>query len=196
MLAQVARSGPGSNSGGNSSAFDLKAAVQQYITGLPDGFLGIGPADALKAMQADPKPYLVDLRDAKDFGDGGFIAGAVNIPLPTLTKSLDKLPAKDSFILFYCGIGHRGSMALMTLRMLGYTNVKSISGGFTGWKNNKLPVATGTPPAATSTGAKAPEYNPDLFAVLDKFISGLPGDYYGIAPAAALKASRIRPSRL
>ena len=176
-----------------AAAFDLKAAVKDYITNLPANFDGISPTDALKAMQADPKPYLVDLRDPKEFADGGFIAGAVNIPLPTLTKSLDKLPAQDSPILVYCGVGHRGGMALVTLRLLGYTKVQSIFGGFTAWKNAKLPVATGAPAAATSTGAKAPTYNPDLFTALDKFISGVPSDYYAVSPAAALKSLQESP---
>jgi len=174
------------------SAFDIKAAVQDYLTKLPADFYGIKPADVLQAMSTDPKPYLVDIRDAKDFGDGGFVAGAVNIPLPALTQSLDKLPAKDQAIIVYCGIGHRGGIALMTLRMLGYTNVKSMFGGFTAWKNAKLPVATGTPPAATSFG-KSPEVNPDLFAMLDKFVTSLPAGYLGIPPADALKASQTDP---
>ena len=117
----------------------------------------------------------------------------MNIPLPTLTQSLDKLPDKDSAIIVYCGIGHRGGMALMTLRLLGYTNVKSISGGFTNWKAAKLPVAQGTPSAATATGAKPPAYDPDLFAVLDKFITSLPADYYGAPPAVALKSLGADP---
>lgn len=173
--------------------FDLKAVLTNYTSTLPNGFAGIGPADALKALQADPKPYLVDLRDEKDFKDGGFIDGAVNIPLPMLTQSLDKLPAQDSPIIVYCGIGHRGGMALVTLQLLGYTNVKSISGGFTNWKGLKLPTATGIPPAATVTGVKVPTYEPELFKVLDAFITALPSDYYVIAPPAALKSFQDTP---
>ncbi len=196
MLAMVS-AGPSiaQNPTATPEAFDLKAAVQNYVTNLPADFYGIKPEDVLKAMSVDPKPYLVDIRDAKDFGDGGYIAGAVNIPLPTLTQSLDKLPAKDQLIIVYCGIGHRGGMALMTLRLLGYTNVKSVFGGFTAWKNAKLPVTSGTPPAAVSLG-KAPDVNPDLFAILDKYITSLPAGYFGIAPADALKATLSDPKPL
>ena len=177
----------------DAAKFDIKVVIEQYLTTLPNGFAGIGPADALKAMQTDPKPYVVDLRDEKDFKDGGFIEGAVNIPLPTLTQSLDKLPAFDAPIIVYCGIGHRGGMALVTLQLLGYTNVKSVSGGFANWNAAKLPVVKGTPPAATVTGAEVPNFDPELFAVLDAFISNLPSDYYVVAPSAALMSFQETP---
>jgi rhodanese-related sulfurtransferase len=173
--------------------FDLNAVVKAWVTQIPDGFYGVAPTDALKALSATPKPFLVDLRDAKDFGDGGFIDGAVNIPLPTLTKNLDKLPAKDQAIIVYCGIGHRGGIALVTLRLLGYTNVRSISGGFTNWKAASLPVAKGTPEVASKPSGAKVEVDPDMFAVLDKFITALPADYYGIPPADALKALSADP---
>ena len=110
------------------AAFDVKPALEKYIAGLPDGFSGIAPA-ALKDQLAAAKPFLLDVREAKELTDNGFIEGAVNIPIRTLAKNLDKLPAKDQPIIVYCAIGHRGGLALMTLQLLGYTNVKSLSGG-------------------------------------------------------------------
>ncbi|MEO7705595.1 MAG: rhodanese-like domain-containing protein [Thermoflexales bacterium] len=40
-------------------------------------------------------------------------------------------------MIVYCGIGHRGGIVLESLTLLGYTNVKSISGGFTAWNQGK-----------------------------------------------------------
>ncbi len=169
------------------TAFDIKPVLEKYITNLPDNFFGIKPEDALKALAGDPKPFLVDVRETKEFGDGGFIAGAVSIPLRSLTQSLDKLPAQDKPIIVYCGVGHRGSMALMTLRLLGYTDVKSIFGGLNAWKAASLPVAKGAPEAPASAG-KAPKVDPALLAVLDKYITTLPDDFYAVAPTAVLKS--------
>src|SRR5689334_18657198 len=61
-------------------AFDLKTVLGKFVSTMPDGFWGMTPADALKALNGDKKPFLIDVRDTKDFGDGGFIKGAVNIP--------------------------------------------------------------------------------------------------------------------
>jgi rhodanese-related sulfurtransferase len=192
-LPRTAQAQSAATPAATAATFDLKATVKAWVAQIPDGFYGVTPADALKALSADPKPFLVDLRDAKDFGDGGFIEGAVNIPLPTLTKNLDKLPAKDQPIIVYCGIGHRGGMALVTLRLLGYTNVKSIFSGFSNWKAANLPVAKGTPEVASKPSSAKVEVDPDMFAVLDKYITGLPADYYGIPPADALKALSADP---
>ncbi len=162
-----------------ATAFDLKAVLDKYFTALPDGFGGIAP-DKLKEQMDVAKPFLVDIREAKEVADNGFIEGSINIPSRTLIKNLDKLPAKDQAIVVICGSGHRSALGMEALQLLGYTNVKSMSGGFTAWKNAKLPVATGTPTAPVA--GKAPEADKNLVAALDKYFSALPDGYYGIAP--------------
>ena len=89
------------------------------------------------------KPFVLDVRETKEIADNGYIAGSVNIPLRTLTKNLDKLPKdKAAPIITYCAVGYRGAIAMEALQLLGYTNVKSISGGFNAWKAANLPVVT------------------------------------------------------
>jgi rhodanese-related sulfurtransferase len=165
-----------------AAMLDLNAVMSKYISSLPDGFGGIAPA-ALKDQMAAAKPYLLDVREVSETTTNGYIGGGVIIPIRTLAKNLDKLPAKDQPIVIYCASGHRGSLALETLQLLGYTNVKSLSGGFNAWKAANLPVATGTEPSATAMG-KAPDVDKDLFAVLDKYLGSLPDGFSGIAPAA------------
>jgi rhodanese-related sulfurtransferase len=81
------------------------------------------------------------LREVSEITANGKIEGSVNIPVRTLIKSLDKLPAdKAAPILFYCQSGHRGMFSLMALQMLGYTNVKNITGGLNAWKAANLPT--------------------------------------------------------
>ncbi len=162
-------------------AFDIKPVLDKYTSNLPDGFGTIAPA-ALKDQLAAAKPFLLDVREASELTTNGFIEGSVNIPIRTLTKNLDKLPAKDQPIVTLCAIGHRGAMAMETLQLLGYTNVKSLAGGFTAWKAANLPVATGTP--AAPVAGKAPDVDKDLFAALDKYITNLPDGFGTIAPAA------------
>ena len=120
-------------------ALDLAQVLDTYLAGLPDGFGGIKP-DALKEQMAAAAPFLVDVREPKELTDNGYIEGAINLPIRTLTQNLDKLPAKDAAIVVYCAVGHRGALALETLQLLGYTNVKSLSGGFNAWKAANLPV--------------------------------------------------------
>ena len=165
------------------AAFDIKPMLDKYITGLPDGFGTITPA-ALKDQLAAAKPFLLDVREVSEVASNGYIDGAVNIPIRTLAKNLDKLPAKDQPIVTYCAIGHRGAMAMETLQLLGYTNVKSIAGGFNAWKAANLPVATGAPAAPTAGGT--PTVDKDALAALDKYLTNLP-DGFGTITSTALK---------
>lgn len=169
-------------------AFDIELVLVDYIQTLPEGFYGIKPEAALKELSGAEKPFLIDVRDVKDVADGGYIAGAVLIPIRTLTQNLDKLPAQDQPILVYCGIGHRGGIATEVLHLLGYTNVRSISGGFAAWKTASLPVTAGMPAAPVVSDAAEPEFAAEMFAVVDEFLMTMPDDFYATAPAAALKS--------
>ncbi len=120
---------------------DLLAALDKWFSALPDGWNAIS-VTALNDQLAAAKPFQLELRETSEVSSNGSIAGSVNIPMRTLIKNLDKLPAdKTAPIITECGSGHRSSMAMMALGLLGYTNVKSMAGGFTAWKNANLPVA-------------------------------------------------------
>jgi rhodanese-related sulfurtransferase len=164
---------------------DFKAVLDKYVAGLPDGFGGVAPATLAKEIQDGKKPFLLDVREAKELTDNGFIEGAVNIPIRTLAQNLDKLPAKDQPIVVYCGVGHRGGIAMEALQLLGYANVRSISGGFNAWKAANLAIVTGTPTAPTA--GKAPDVDKNLLAALDKYLSSLPDGFGGVAPASLAK---------
>ncbi len=59
--------------------------------------------------EAPDSLYLVDVRDASEFATGTF-KGAVNIPINSLEKQIDKLPS-DKPIIFFCGAAGRGGEA-------------------------------------------------------------------------------------
>jgi rhodanese-related sulfurtransferase len=176
-----------------AATFDIQPILVDYLQNLPDGFNGVKPENALKELTGDAKPFLIDVRDEKEIADGGYIAGAVVIPIRTLTQSLDMLPAQDQPILVYCGVGHRGAVAVEVLNLLGYTNVRSIFGGFNGWKAAGLPVETGVPAAPVVSDAAAPEFDAALFDAVDLFVTTMPDGFYGVAPAAALKNLSANP---
>ena len=118
----------------------LGATLDKYLTALPAGFGGIAPA-ALNDHIAAAKPFIVDVREASEGQTSGVIEGSVNIPIRTLVSSLGKLPTdKSGAIVTYCAVGHRGAIGMMTLQMLGYTNVKNLVGGFTAWTAANFPV--------------------------------------------------------
>ncbi|WP_337868422.1 rhodanese-like domain-containing protein [Meiothermus sp.] len=122
-------------SSANFSAITVRE-MGTFLSTLPTDFYGVQTA-AAKAQIDAIKPFLLDVREASEYKEG-FIAGAVNIPIRELPAKLASLP-KDKPILIYCGIGHRGALAVPFLRGQGY-NVKSIMGGYKGWVAANLPV--------------------------------------------------------
>ena len=107
----------------------------------PDDSWGMPATSLARAMAGDAKPFLIDVRTPQEAKEAGYIEGSVDIPMRDLAKSLDKLPAnKNAPIVAYCAVGQRGALAMTALRLLGYTNVNSLSGGLNGWIKANLPV--------------------------------------------------------
>ena len=93
-----------------------------------------------------PVPFLgenifaLHVREPDEF-NAGHIEGAVNIPIRTLARSLDKLPTDKSMpIAVVCKSGIRAAYATMTLKLLGYPNVKDVVGGMLAWGKDSLPT--------------------------------------------------------
>lgn len=164
-------------------AFDIKPVLDKYFTALPDGYYNVAPAAANDQMKAT-KTFLLDVREVSEITSNGYIEGEANIPIRTLIKNLDKLPAdKTAPVIVTCGSGVRSPMAMEALQLLGYTNVKNLQGGFNAWKAANLPIKTGDQPAAPMAGT-APTIDKDLVAALDKWFTALPDGYNNVAPAA------------
>jgi rhodanese-related sulfurtransferase len=149
----------------------LFTALDESMSTLPDGFLGT-KADKVKEMLASATPpTVIDLRTTAERESGGYIADSINIPVEQLFTSLDKLPAKDAAIILYCGSGQRGSLSIEGLRLLGYTNVLNMGGGFGAWK----------------AAGFAYEGAVNWTTVWTDFLTNLPADYYTVK-ADMLKA--------
>lgn len=142
------------------------------------GFGSVGAAK-LNEELADKAPFLLDVRETAEVEKDGYIEGAVNIPVRDLLNNLDKLPGLNDPIVVYCASGHRGGYTLMTLKMLGYTNVRNLGGGLNAWKKAELPVASGAPAAAEAVSTPVVE-NEALFSTLNGFFTAMPDSFYSI----------------
>ena len=145
----------------------------------PDkGYLNVKPATLAEEL-AGTAPFVLDVREVSEIEAAGYIEGAVHIPVRDLMKNLDKLPGLDEPIVVTCASGHRGGFVLVALKMMGYTNVRNLSGGMGGWIKAELPVVTGVPaaPAAISTAIIE---NQQLWTDLDNWFSNIPEGFYSI----------------
>lgn len=102
-------------------------------------------ATALKPTEVaqvaeNEKVTLVDVRESDEWRRG-HLPNAVHVPRGYLEMQAEsKVPDKDAPIIVYCAGGNRSAFASETLKQMGYTNVRHMSGGFTGWKDAGLKV--------------------------------------------------------
>jgi len=83
---------------------------------------------------------LIDVREDNEFADG-HAAGAEHIGRGVIERDIVRLhPAKDEELVLYCGGGYRSALAAENLQKMGYTNVFSMRGGWTAWKEAGAPT--------------------------------------------------------
>ncbi|NQZ56179.1 MAG: sulfurtransferase [Lentisphaeraceae bacterium] len=77
---------------------------------------------------------MVDVREAHEWNNG-FISGAEHIGKGVMERDAEKtLTDKNEEIILYCGGGFRSALVADNLQKMGYINVLSMDGGFSGWK--------------------------------------------------------------
>jgi rhodanese-related sulfurtransferase len=152
--------------------FNLARRINTYLTTeLPPAWGNVSVEDLNLELLENP-PFLVDVRTPEEWDADGYIEGATFVSVKTIAQNLDKLPADlDTPIVVYCKAGTRGAVAMITLQVMGYTNVRNLSGGITAWKDAGYPVGE-TPFAEMEFESPGgPEVNADLVAALDVFLN-------------------------
>lgn len=92
----------------------------------------ISPAEAKKALDADPTIILLDVRTPQEYRDG-HIPNSILLPDYQLDeKAAELLPAKEAKIFVYCHSGRRSKVAVQQLIENGYQNVYDL-GGIINW---------------------------------------------------------------
>jgi sulfur-carrier protein adenylyltransferase/sulfurtransferase len=84
---------------------------------------------------------VVDVREQHEFEEA-HLPGAVHVPRAYLESRIEgSAPDKDAHVVLYCASGQRSALAAKTLGDdLGYSNVESMTGGITLWKDRGFEV--------------------------------------------------------
>jgi rhodanese-related sulfurtransferase len=166
---------------------DMKPFVRELLANMPADWDLIAGRDVAQA-----KPFIVDVRQPEEYSQG-FIQGAVNIPLGELAHSLQALPAMDKDIVLVCNSGHRSTIGMAVLQLLGYKKAKSLIGGMLAWQAAKLPIVTA--PVAKRLEGPTPKVNADMAATLDYYLWGLQQyDWWRISPADLTEDRKLKSS--
>ncbi|MGI8781816.1 MAG: molybdopterin-synthase adenylyltransferase MoeB [Solirubrobacteraceae bacterium] len=84
---------------------------------------------------------LIDVRESEEW-DRGHIPGAVHVPRGYLESRVETAVSdRDAPVVLYCASGQRSALAAHTLsELLGYADVRSMTGGITLWKDRGYKV--------------------------------------------------------
>ena len=98
-------------------------------------------AEVAKDAAGGKLPYvLLDVREPNEH-DAGIIPGATPLPRGLIEITIGKMIHDENApIVCYCGGGTRSLFAGQQLTRMGFTNVKSMAGGFKAWTMAGNPV--------------------------------------------------------
>jgi len=97
-------------------------------------------ADVKQRLDSGEKFHLVDVREESEYA-AGHLPGAKHIGKGVIERDIEKkIPEPAQPIVLYCGGGFRSVLAADALQKMGYTNVISMDGGWSGWKEAGHPT--------------------------------------------------------
>jgi rhodanese-related sulfurtransferase len=80
--------------------------------------------------------FLIDVRESEEF-QAGHLPGAIHMSRGMLEFKLAanlQLQSRDLRITLYCKTSGRAALCALSLKEMGYVNVRSIAGGFDAWQ--------------------------------------------------------------
>jgi len=91
-------------------------------------------------LDAGEKFTLVDVREDSEWARG-HLPGAIHLGKGIIERDIENaVPGKATPLVLYCGGGYRSALAADNLQKMGYTEVKSMDGGWRGWTDAGFPT--------------------------------------------------------
>jgi phage shock protein E len=112
---------------------------QELVTEAKKNIKEISPTDAVHEVGCGAAT-LIDVRSKEDW-NAGHVRGAKHLERGEIEVEIEEqVPDLDQRIICYCGGGSRSALVAESLQKMGYRNVRSMSGGFRGWRAAGLPT--------------------------------------------------------
>ena len=83
---------------------------------------------------------LIDVREDSEW-EAGHARGALHLGRGVIERDIvQTIPDKGVELILYCGGGYRSALAADSLQKMGYTNVRSMAGGWAAWEEAGAPI--------------------------------------------------------
>ncbi len=97
-------------------------------------------ADVKQRLDAGETLNLIDVREESEYAKG-HVPGATHLGKGVIERDIEKtFPDAATEIVLYCGGGFRSVLAADNIQKMGYRNVISMDGGWSGWTAANNPV--------------------------------------------------------
>ena len=118
------------------------ATYRELLAQVKDEIHEVTASDVLERLGDADRPLLLDVREQDEWQEG-HLPGAIHVERGNLESRVEAvIPDRTREIVVYCAAGARSAFAAKSLTELGYTNVSSMSSGFTDWKRNGYAFTT------------------------------------------------------
>jgi len=99
--------------------------------------------DVKRRLDAGERFHLVDVREQDEWARGR-LPNATHLSKGIIERDVETaIPDRAADIVLYCGGGYRSALAADNLRLMGYTNVQSMDGGWREWTEAGYPTTRG-----------------------------------------------------
>ncbi|HLL71957.1 MAG TPA: rhodanese-like domain-containing protein [Pyrinomonadaceae bacterium] len=118
------------------------AAYERLVADAKTRIRELNVQQTLEHLDANPEARLIDVREDHEW-QAGHAARAEHLGRGIIERDIEGvIPDKQTELILYCGGGYRSALACDNLQRLGYTNVYSMDGGWTAWKDSGAPTTT------------------------------------------------------
>jgi rhodanese-related sulfurtransferase len=96
--------------------------------------------DVMTRFENNEPFHLIDVREDGEWA-AGHLPHAIHLGKGVIERDIERaIPDTAAPIVLYCGGGYRSALAAKNLQDMGYTNVISMDGGFSGWRSAGYPL--------------------------------------------------------
>lgn len=111
----------------HSEAFE--SLVHDALTRIPE----VSAEEISEKLKSGDDFELIDTRETHEF-EAGHLPKSRHLSKGVIERDIDKsVPDPSKEIVLYCGGGYRSALAADNLKKMGYSNVKSLAGGWREW---------------------------------------------------------------
>jgi rhodanese-related sulfurtransferase len=103
-----------------------------YVEAARQRVTEVSPAE-VQQLLATGAAQVFDVREDHEWS-AGHVRGAAHLGKGIIERDIERtVPETSAPIVLYCGGGFRSALAADALQRMGYTNVRSMTGGWRGW---------------------------------------------------------------